>query len=262
MTYAQTNLQLYNQMRLAGYGDASLRTVYSGYDLATRLFTGKFRGSGKPLLSHLVGTASVLCALNAPDKAVAAAVLHAAYIFGEFGDGRPGMTPFRRARVRQAVGHEVEDLIARYHQLEWRRPTMEALCARVETLSPGEREIVLVRLANELEDYLDLGILYCRNAAHRVGEVQGWLGRVCIELAGGIGEPRLAEELKRVFEEVMAANVSDALRQRLDYTYMLAPASSMPKPGVWMRHVLDNHPRLALLLHPARLFGIRSAVGR
>lgn len=253
MHYAQTNLQLYNQMRLAGCSEADLKTVHASYGLATRLFTAKFRGSGKPLLAHLVGTASVLCALAAPGKLLAAAVLHAAYIFGEFGDGRPGMTPSRRELLRQEVGHDIEDVVARYHLLEWRRSTIEALSARAAPFSPEEREVLLVRLANELEDHLDLGVLYCGNAPQRLQEIGRSL-HVCIDLARRIDQPVLAEELTRVFEEVSASEVPDALRQPEDYTYMLAPASSMPRPGVFIRQALDRHPRAALLLHPGRLF--------
>ncbi len=250
--YAQTNIQLYNQMRAAGYGDASLRTVRAAYDLATRLFTAKFRGSGKPLLAHLVGTASVVCAVGGSDTLIAAAVLHAAYIFGEFGDGRPGMTPARRALVRQATGVEIEDVLARYHSLEWRRATIAALYARVDPFTPPERDVLLIRLANELEDHLDLGVLYCGNAPQRRDEISQSLN-LCIELASRIEQPFLAAELARVFADVAASDVPDALRHPADFTYMLVPTSCMPKPTAWLRGVLDRHPRVARLLHPARL---------
>ena len=62
--YAQTNLQLYTQLRRAGYSNDRLALVRSGYDLALRLCTASFRGSGKPLLAHLVGTASILASVD------------------------------------------------------------------------------------------------------------------------------------------------------------------------------------------------------
>ena len=52
LTYAQTSLQLFNQMRQAGYSPDDLATVRRAYDLAMKLFTSEYRGSGKPLLSH------------------------------------------------------------------------------------------------------------------------------------------------------------------------------------------------------------------
>ncbi len=259
-SYAQTNLQLFNQMRAAGYGDADLKTVRTAYDLATRLFTAKFRGSGKPLLSHLVGTASVLCAVNAPAPLLAAAVLHAAYIFGEFGDGRRGMTPAKRQIVRQAVGEEIEDLVARYEELEWTDPTIKALHARVDPLTRPERDVLLIRLANELEDHLDLGVLYCGNAQYR-RDLIGSALNLCIDLATRIGEPGLAAELRRVFDEVLSADVPETLRHPNDYTYLLPPTSYMVKPGVTIRQVFDRHPKLGLLLHPTRLLALVLALG-
>lgn len=252
MVYAQTNLQLYNQMRAAGHNDAALLTVRRAHDLAVQLFTAKFRGSGKPLLSHLVGTASVVCAVGGRDSLIAAALLHAAYIFGEFGDGRGGVTPAKRAYVRDVIGPEIEAIVARYQALEWRADTIEALGRRVGSLSQDERDTLLIRLANELEDHLDLGVLYCGNAADRRDLITGPLYRA-IELACRIDQPVLAAELKRVFDEVSTSSVPDALRLPQDFTYMLAPRSFMLRPGVSLRRVLDRHPRLALLLQPRRI---------
>src|SRR3954451_10344061 len=112
--YAQTNLQLYAQLREAGADDTDLALVRQGYDLAMHLCPASFRGSGKPLLAHLVGTASILAAMDQSARVVTAGLLHAVYVFGDFGDARGGVTDERRARVRQAVGRDVEDLIARY----------------------------------------------------------------------------------------------------------------------------------------------------
>ena len=64
--YAQTNIQLYNQLAELGYTAEDVRRVHRGYGLAMQLFTGSYRGSGRPFLSHLVGTASVLASVRAP----------------------------------------------------------------------------------------------------------------------------------------------------------------------------------------------------
>ena len=257
--YAQTNLQLYNQMRAAGYGEASQARVREAYDLATRLFTAKFRGSGKPLLSHLVGTSSVLCGLGATDTLLAAGVLHAAYVFGDFGDGRPGMTAARREIVRRAAGGEVEDLVARYHLLDWRRSSIERLAASGTALPAEERDVLLIRLANELEDHLDLGVLYCRNAVQRREEIERSL-HLCAALAARIGEPCLAAALTGAFEEARASVIPEALRHSWDYTYLQMPASGMRRPVAWVKALLDRHPHVARLLHPARLWVARHGV--
>lgn len=63
---AQTNLQLYHQLQDANYSEQDLIFIHKAYNFATQLFTGFFRGSGKPFIAHLVDTASVLISLNKP----------------------------------------------------------------------------------------------------------------------------------------------------------------------------------------------------
>ncbi len=250
--YAQTNIQLFNQMRARGYTDADLAMVGKAHDLAVQIFTAKFRASGKPLLAHLIGTASVLCAIDAPPGMLAAAVLHAAYIFGEFGDGRAGVTPAKRAIVRATVGAEIEDLVARYHALDWRE-AMKAALNRPDPVSPADADPLLVRLANELEDHLDLGVLYCGNAQRRRDAITSTL-HLCVDLAAKMGQPSLAAELRRAFDEVMCSDVPEALRHPRDYTYLVPPRSYMARPSVSIGRVLDRHPKLAALAHATGLF--------
>jgi (p)ppGpp synthase/HD superfamily hydrolase len=247
MTYAQTNLQLFGQMRRAGYGDADLAAVRRAYDLAMRVFSSKYRGSGKPLLAHLVGTASVLVSLKAPVALVSAAVLHAAYIFGDFGDARGGATGAKRAALQEAAGADVERIISRYDALRWDSSSIAEIHAGIGSMAPGDRDVLLLRLANELEDHLDLGVLYCGNADERRSAVRAWL-HLCVELANGLGQPRLAAEFERVFQEVLSDSVPEVIRQPHDYTHDLRPMSSMLKPRVLARQFVDRHPRVARLL--------------
>ena len=64
--YAQTNIQLYNQLQQQGYSVQELVQVRSTYELGITLMPGHFRPSGKPMETHLVGTASILAYLDAP----------------------------------------------------------------------------------------------------------------------------------------------------------------------------------------------------
>ena len=89
-TYAQTNIQLFNQLQREGYGAADLEAVARAYDLAIALTTGRFRASGKTFIAHLVGTAGILGSLKAPGPLVVAGLLHAAYAAGDFGDDQSG----------------------------------------------------------------------------------------------------------------------------------------------------------------------------
>ena len=76
-SFAQTNIQLINQLK-NDRTPAEIDEVLSGYELACELFSGIFRGSGKPFLAHVIGTASIVAALSAPANLVNAALLHAA----------------------------------------------------------------------------------------------------------------------------------------------------------------------------------------
>ena len=74
--YAQTNIQLYRQLAELGYPSTDVSRVHRGHSLAMKLFTGLFRGSGRPFLAHLVGTASVLASVRVPIEVVTAGLLH------------------------------------------------------------------------------------------------------------------------------------------------------------------------------------------
>ena len=98
---------------------------------------------------------------------VTAGLLHAVYVFGDFGDASRGSGDARRARVKAAVGSDVEELVFRYTHFDWNASTIPAIRERVSSLSAAEREVLVIRLANELEDHLDCGVLYCGNGEQR-----------------------------------------------------------------------------------------------
>ena len=156
---AQTNLQLYAQLHRLGYAPAELTLARDGYELATRLFAGQFRGSGKPFVAHLVGTASILAAVAAPPEVVVAGLLHAVYEQGDFGLARWRR---RRERVRAAIGDAVETLAWRYNAMPWTPAEIERISADPTQLARLDRHVVLMRLANELDDNLDLAMFHCR----------------------------------------------------------------------------------------------------
>jgi (p)ppGpp synthase/HD superfamily hydrolase len=255
--YAQTNLQLYAQLRRAGATDSDLALVRKGYDFAMHLCPASFRGSGKPLLAHLVGTASILSAIGQPARVVTAGLLHAVYVFGDFGDARRGATPERRARVREAVGQEVEELISRYTHFDWNSKTIPVIRERVGSLSPSEREVLIIRLANELEDHLDCGVLYCGNGEQRRAYIRSPLNQ-SVTMAHALGQPELAEALENAFRETLQAELPATLRNPHDYTFVQPPLSHRLRLKVALRRYLDARPTLARAIHPlAAVVGLR-----
>jgi hypothetical protein len=109
--YSQTNVQLYEQLVAAGFQLEELQTVKKAYGLAQKLFSAKFRGSGRPFLAHLVGTASILVRYGASLDVIVAGLLHSAYDFGDFGSGMGGITAAKRRLLVSEVGSRSEALI-------------------------------------------------------------------------------------------------------------------------------------------------------
>jgi (p)ppGpp synthase/HD superfamily hydrolase len=247
--YAQTNLQLYRQLRHQGYSDEDLALIQRAYDLGVVLFTSSFRGSGKPLLAHLVGTASILASINEPARVVTAGLLHAAYALGDFGSGRKDLTGAKRERLRKVVGADVEELVAQYTRFTWNKHTIPRILSGVATLEREARDVLVIRLANELEDHLDLGVLYCQNADSRRDFIRSPLNQ-SVDMARMLGLTALAEALEAAFAEVLAAELPASLRTAQDVTFMQPPASHMPRPVVVMRRYLDDHPSVGRAVTP------------
>jgi (p)ppGpp synthase/HD superfamily hydrolase len=225
--FAQTNIQLFNQMYDLGYDEQEIAAVKNSYELAMTLFTGRFRGSGKTFIAHLVGTASILASVHSAPRIIAAGLLHAAYDSGDFGDSKQGISPAKRDYVRAYVGAEVEEYIASYSELRWDQQVARSLYDKLDSLSQLEREVVLIRLANELEDYLDLGILFCgikkRTQAGYHSSGENMLG----DIAQKLGFPDLADVWKMEFEKTAIASEQprfESIGSR-DFSFLAPPLS-------------------------------------
>jgi len=239
--YAQTNLQLYAQMLRAAYPENDVDRVRAAYEFALPLFAGAYRGSGKPFIAHLVGTASILVSIRARMPVVVAGLLHAAYASGEFGNGWHGKASWKRARLVDAVGAEVEDLVTAYTALRWNAQTIAVIHDRLETMDGRGRDVLLVRLANELEDHLDLGVLYCSNAERRRAYVGSSLYR-CVDMAARLGFSELANALDAAFKEILSADVPAVFRRSETESFQLAPASHGLRLGIRLRRLLARLP--------------------
>ena len=236
--FAQTNLQLYAQLADLAYPEGDLAMVARCYELSMTLFPGTYRASGKPFLAHLVGTASIVAALRARAPVV---VLHATYTHGEFGNGWRGVSDAKRTRVRAAVGPEIEDLVARYTAFRWARATIPAIRAQVDAMTALERDVLLIRLANELEDHLDLGILYSGDAPRRLRFMREDLP-VAVEMARRLGHPELAENLTAAFDQIERAAISPALRRTEAESFRLPFASHRLRLRVVVSHLIARSP--------------------
>jgi (p)ppGpp synthase/HD superfamily hydrolase len=204
MRIAQTNIQLYNQLRERGVELDDLLRIHRAYEFLITLYPGHYQADGKPFVAHSVGVASIVAELGQPVQLVTVGLLHNIYGNADFGDGRSsGVTPFRRELVREAVGAEIEALIVRFPALRIRPDNVEEIRDALSELGETERRLLLLDLADYLEKYADLGVLYFGNNDEIVHTTER-IGGDLINLARELGEPRLADMLAAQIAEATA----------------------------------------------------------
>jgi len=198
--YANTNIELFNQLSGERYTAADLGLIVKTYELARRLFTGRFQLHGKDFISHVVRTASILGSLHPSAPVVAAGLIHDAYRNGDFGYGKNGISCAKRRMVRKTLGQEVEGYIAGFHFMKWNEQTFSLIRDELESGDRVFRNVVLIRLADHFERNLDYGILYLDERLRNQ-----WLLKknvpIVIEIAEKLGFPTLAKDLNWVFSE-------------------------------------------------------------
>jgi (p)ppGpp synthase/HD superfamily hydrolase len=241
---AQTNIQLYNQLREAGRPSDDLALVHGAYEFLTTLYPGYFQADGKPFVAHGVGVASILASLDQPAEILAVGLLHNIYTNADFGDGHnSGITRFRRRLVREAVGERIEHLLGRFRPLRIHPDTIESARRALPGYDETERRLILVDLADHLEKYVDLGVLYL-GENDWVKDVTDRIGSKLVQMANELGEPKLAEALSTAFAEAAAhaAKVPPELRpsDRPRYTGLVAPRSYRPRLHLQIRAEVDE----------------------
>lgn len=224
--YAQTNIQLLNQLQREGYSKEDLVSINNTYQFAIKMFAGSYRPSRKTFIAHVVGTASILASLHAPIKIVAAGLIHSIYAEGDFGSWKRGISNAKRKQVMSVVGEEIEEYVCRYAALKWNSQNILAIRDRLDKLDRIDRDVLLIRLADQLEDNLDLSIIYCPNCKSRQKFFQE-MGSIMIEMSQKIGFPTLAAELEAAFQETLLAKTHRELSKqgKEEYSFSIAPKS-------------------------------------
>jgi (p)ppGpp synthase/HD superfamily hydrolase len=232
IAYAQSNIQLFNQLIASDYSENEIACIVDAYKLVMNLFTGVFRSSGKTFIAHLIGTASILVDLKAPVEIVSAGLLHAAYASGEFGNGTRGISPAKRSQVKRVVGQKVEEYIYTYTLWPEEDDPLVSVVEYVNALTPLEKDVLLIRLANHLEEYVDLGMLYSGHG--RQNKYIKDKNYISVELAQILGFPNLAGELKTVFDEAYSATIPPVLANITNHngSYLLSPKTHQKRLSV------------------------------
>ena len=222
--FAQTNVQLYQQLRELGWDGSELAAVARCYELAMVVVAGQYRSNGRPFVSHLSGTASVVAASGGGAVLVKTALLHSVYFESEWGDGRRGATEKRRGITREVAGADAERLIYLYPSLIWTNGSIAGYCESSRKLTADDRALIQVRLANEIDERSDLGLLHSERRLRDLPPM--------VELSELLGWPLLGAELDRIRTEEDAANVEHGLRRPHSAPHLQAPLSHRPKLSV------------------------------
>ena len=223
--FAQTNLQLLDQARGRGIEPDGIRRISTAYGGSIPLFSGMYRANGKPILSHLVGTGSVLLSVDAELDVVLAGLLHAAYTLGDFGAGVGNAgAKADQDSLRRLIGEPAEGIVHAYTNRPWNVRSIGTLVGDVPTLSELERAVVVVRIANEVDDHLNGGVLYCADGPSRRAFIEA-SKEPLLQIAASLGEHALAGHLERSVAACLAFSVPPELRSVNARSYRQLPTS-------------------------------------
>lgn len=227
----QTNLQLYRLLHERGAAPETLAAIGAAYDAARQLFAGSYRANRKHFLCHLVGTAGALANWGESVEVIAAGLLHSAYLYGEFGDGKRGAAPSRRKWVASLVGEHAEGLIAAYTEASWNRPTGEIVAAaRASRLA---RELAVIKLADVLDEVSDAGPAYCPQRPVGFRATAGDASEpALLDLANAIVGQAAVDDFRSAFELLAAWSPPACLKSSEKSFHVLKPGVSQLRRGV------------------------------
>jgi (p)ppGpp synthase/HD superfamily hydrolase len=229
-TRAATILELWGQLRRQGYADADLSRLHQAYELVVSLCACEYRSSGRPIIDHAVGVAAVLSDLKVKPPLVVAGLAHLVYLHGDFGGWLRRIDERKRARVKRVLGEKVEEHVYRYSRLEWYGNALLTIAARLPVLADIDREVVLLRLADQLEIF-ERDAAYCDNADQRRAYARRY-GPDLVALAGAVGGPALASSLQRALSDDDQTPIAGGLTSPPFRDGVIVPPSYRTRPSI------------------------------
>lgn len=231
--YAQTNLQLYEQMRRLGYNAQDIARVRQAYDLAIRLFSSQYRANGKPFINHLVGTASIVLSRSLPTSLAITGLMHASYTHGRAAFPRPNFRAIKRRELQRILGQEIESLVSTYTHFRLAPAVLREMAQNPGTLNDVQRNVLIVRLANDLEDHLDNGLLYCvkkKSIYNDEGSVKD-----LAKVAGFLEQSEIYDEIQGIRRANHTTVIPISLRNPQSDSFEVPP-----NPTRWLRRRLKS----------------------
>ncbi len=228
---AQTNIQLFNQMRQQGRNLDESARIHHVYQITAQLYSGYYQADGEPFTSHCIGVASIVALLCLPIEFIALGLLHNIYASADFGDGLDyGATMERCSFIQNAIDPELKALIFCFYESRVTPVTIKDISGRLELMNTTEINLVLVDIADYLEKYIDLGVLYYGDNDWLIDDV-AQTGDDLVELARRLNKPELAEWLSKVFKQVAETDIPEILHapDRQKYLQLTVPYSCQRK---------------------------------
>ena len=166
---AQTFPQLMRQISRIGLKERVIKDLSDTFDFAEEFSHGLYRKCGTPLLDHLVRTSSILLQAGQPIELVKSGMVHAIYIAHRFERNKRNPPDSRlRSLVTQRIGENVESILWDYGQT-----MMRGGLRHLETSNfskSRQREIKIIILANDTEDFMDGAAAFGTNPLVEVEE--------------------------------------------------------------------------------------------
>jgi hypothetical protein len=135
------------------------------------------------------------------------------------------------------VGNEVERLVHGFDELHWKPDAIAQLSERASSLDEQTRKVVTIRLANELEDTLDQGLLLAAKGASpvRAARLAGAAG-----LADALGLHELGGELRAAQQELEHGQAPPGLRRPATGSFRQDVPSPPSRPFAPLRRLLSR----------------------
>lgn len=219
--WPQSIAEIATKARLAGWSKAECVTLWQTHDLMAELFSGRYRGSGRPFINHLAGTSALALHHKANSVVVLAGYAHAAYEQGEFGRDEKGSTAHNRAELLAVIGPQAEEMVFGYVPFQWFRFAKQATDEDVLGLSEVQRDILFLQIVNALDDSCDAAVYPPK-----------WRQGCCDRLVAGarfaalLGYCALANQIHRQLRHLaeIANDDPDLLRPKRSVTVASKPA--------------------------------------
>jgi len=210
-----------NQAIEFGYNKSELKLLKKAFDFALRFANGIYRAQGIPLIEHLTRTASILIACQQSIHVVITGLLHAVFVIHKFDHSkRSSDISLRKKDLEESFGKELSRMVYQYEELDWYKANvLQGYVLNFEQLTDEKKSLLIIRLANELDDHLDMAMSFSSDS--RIKRRSQSYGGDCVKLAEKLGLIQLAKQLEEILLQQQSQQLPEYLRSNAPQGYEL-----------------------------------------